>query len=55
MVDPAGGRPLLDAALAALVDDPGVLARFAAETGASLRLVLHLPFEDDREATVGPG
>lgn len=49
----AGGEALLDAALAALVEDPGPLARFAAECGATLRLTLHLPFEDDREATVG--
>jgi hypothetical protein len=48
-----GGAPLLDAALAALVDDPGPLARFAAESGATLRLTLHLPFEDEREAAVG--
>lgn len=48
------GGPLLDAGLAALLDDPAPLARLAAAAGATLRLTLHLPFQDDREAVVGP-
>lgn len=57
--DPASGRPLLDAALARLLDEanagdgPAPLAALATEAGASLRLVLRLPFEDEREAKIG--
>ncbi|HEX9995245.1 MAG TPA: hypothetical protein VGB14_20150 [Acidimicrobiales bacterium] len=50
---PAADGPLLDAALAAVVDDPAPLARLAASAGATLRLTLHLPFEDDRTVHVG--
>lgn len=49
----AGDGPLLDAALAAVLDDPDPLARLAAGAGATLRLTLHLPFEDDRTVEVG--
>ena len=59
-VPAAGGGPLLDAALARVVDDVAGgraerLTRLAAEWGAIVHLVLHLPFEDPREATVGGG
>lgn len=49
----AGDGPLLDAALAAVLEDPDPLARLAAGAGATLRLTLHLPFEDDRTVEVG--
>jgi hypothetical protein len=50
---PGGDAPLLDAALAAVLDAPDPLARLATAAGATLRVTLHLPFEDDRTVEIG--